>query len=177
MPMQTWMSKISPDYNASGTALASSTTLTDISPAPNLVLPANYLREVSGLYVVASGRFSNTSTPTLLLGLYYGAVAGSALASTGAITTTTAASNHTWFFEALVEVRTDGSSGTAWTSGRVSGLSGTAFIGVNNMPLSSNAAVTIDTTAAKALTLGGQWGTNSASNTVICDQFDVFAVN
>ncbi len=35
------------------------------------------------------------------------------------------------------------------------------------------ATATIDTTAAKALTIGAQWGTNSASNTITCHHFGV----
>lgn len=177
MPMQTWMSVISPDYNSDGAAYASSTTLTDVNPTPNLVLPANYLREVSHLYVWASGIFSNTSTPTLTLGLYYGAVAGTALATTGAVTTTTAASAAVWTLEALIDVRADGSSGTAECVGKVTGLSGTGFIGTNSLPATTAGTASIDTTAAKALTLGATWGTNSASNTLTVKQFVVAAFN
>lgn len=177
MPMQTWMSLISDEYTGDGSALASSTTLTDISPTPNLVLPANYLRSVSHLRVVAGGKFSNTSTPTLNLGVYYGAVAGTALATTGAITTTTAASNTTWRLECDIYIRTDGSSGTAQALGSVFGISGTGFIGANQLPASGITNVSIDTTAAKALTVGATWGTNSASNTITCSLFKVYAEN
>lgn len=177
MPMQTWEAVISPDYNADGTALANSTTLTDISPTPNLVLPANFLREVAHLRIWASGRVSTTATPALTLGVYYGAVAGTALATTGAITTTSGVTNVTWILEAMIDIRTDGASGTAFTTGKVNGISGTVGVSIVPMPASAPSAVTIDTTAAKALTIGATWGAASASNTITCHQYIVEAMN
>lgn len=120
---------------------------------------------------VAAGRFSTTATPTLLIGLYYGAVAGTAIMTTGAITTASGVTNLTWRFEGEFRVRTVGSSGTALGTARMHGVpSATA---VNLAPASAPATATIDTTAAKALTIGAQWGTSSASNTITCHHFDL----
>src|SRR5262245_50554453 len=84
----TWEALLnSPQPTAAGTALANSTTLTVISVAPQFTLPANFLQAGSALRFTAFGVFSTTVTPTLLLGVYYGGVAGVALATTGAITT------------------------------------------------------------------------------------------
>jgi len=174
---QYWNAPIGPFHIAAGTALASSTTLTDISPTPNITQPANLLEPGSTLHIRAFGTFSNTSTPTLLLGFYYGAVAGTALAATSAITTTTGATNWAWRMEWTGRVRTNGSTGTIMGQGWID--LGTALTSVTHRPIPETAlaTVTIDTTTAKALTVGAQWGTNSASNTITCHHLDVELVN
>ena len=172
MPMMTWESLLnSPQATAAGTALASSTTLTDISPAPQFVLPANFLQAGSALRLTAFGVFSTTATPTLLLGFYYGGVAGVALAASAAITTGSGVTNVPWRLEATTTVRSVGSSGTAMTHGILN--LGTSVSAVNTAPIPATAlaTVTIDTTAAKAITVGAQWGTSSPSNTVTCHGF------
>jgi hypothetical protein len=172
--MMTWESLLnSPQPTAAGTALATSTTLTDITPAPQFVLPANFLQAGSALRLTAFGTFSNTATPTLLVGFYYGGVAGVALAATNAYTTTTAASTWTWRAEVVTTIRSTGTSGTAISSGVYQNpTSLTAFAQIP-MPATALSTVTIDTTAAKAITVGAQWGTSSASNTITCHGFYV----
>lgn len=178
MPVQFWSAMInSPADIADGTALANSTTLTDISPAKSLVIPAQYLYPGQVFQVVANGRVSTTATPTLNLGIYYGAVAGTALGTTGAITTTSGVTNVPWRLEAWVKIKTKGATGTALTIGEVGGISGTAGVSVVPIPASAPADVTIDTTAAKDLTVGATWGTASASNTITCHQFFIIAWN
>jgi hypothetical protein len=112
--------------------------------------------------VYAAGRFSTTATPTLLVGLYYGAVAGVAIAATSAITTASGVTNLTWEFECTFRVRTVGSAGTALGTGKLYGVP--AATSVNLAPASA---------PAKALTIGAQWGTANASNTITCHHFDV----
>jgi hypothetical protein len=151
-----------------GAALASSVTLTDISPAPQVTIPANFLGYPgAGLRLTAYGSFSTTGTPTLLLGFYYGGVAGVALGATGATTTGTASS---WPFAAQMTciLRSTGSSGTVMCQGFVD--LGTSLTAVTRIPIPATALanVTVDSTTAKAVTLGAQWGTNSASNTITC---------
>lgn len=178
MPAQFWEAVLnSPVQTAAGTALATSTTLTDVSPLPSLVLPANFLYPGQVLKISAFGVYSTTSAPTLLLGAYYGGVAGVALAATGAITAGTTQTNMTWFFECLTVIRTVGASGTAISAGSSRlGLTSTT-VGGGMAPASGMATVTIDTTAAKALTIGAQWGTSSASNTLTCHGMTVEAMN
>lgn len=172
--MQLWTYPLPSVGNvASGSAYTSSTTLTDVSPAPQLTFPGNFLQPGMVIRVKAAGTFSNTSTPTLLLGVYYGGVAGTALAATSAITTTTGATNWQWAIEYTGRIRTIGSSGTIMGFGAVD--LGTSLTAVTHRPIPETAlaTVTIDTTAPKAITLGAQWGTNSASNTLTCVHFDV----
>lgn len=174
MPYMVWESLLnSPQPTSAGTALASSTTLTDVSVAPQFVLPANFLQAGSAMRFTAFGTFSNTATPTLLLGIYYGGVAGTALAATGATTTTTGATNWPWRIELTTTVRTVGSSGTAISQGFVD--LGTSLTAVSRIPIPATAlaTVSIDTTAAKALTVGAQWGTSNASNTLTLHGFQI----
>lgn len=171
---QAWVAPLNPQNSGvAGTALASSTTLTDISAAPQYTLPANFaqLTGSTGLRLTAGGVFSTTGTPTLLLGFYYGAVAGSALAATEAFTTASGVTNVQWRLEATLSFRTLGSSGTAWTQGwRFFGTAATTGT-FGPLPGAAPAAVTVDTTAAKVISVGAQWGTSSASNTITCHSF------
>lgn len=178
MARQYWVTPVPPFHTASGTALASSTTLTDISAAPNIVLPANLLEPGMELEIRGMGQFSNTGTPTLLIGIYYGGVAGVALAASSAITTTTGATAWPWMLEYRGVVRAIGSSGSINGQGVLRlGTALTAFT-VRPVPeVAASRTVTIDTTTSKAVTIGAQWGTSSASNTVTCDDISVKLVN
>jgi hypothetical protein len=169
MPQQAWTAVISEPYTADGAAYASSNTLTDVSPTPNTMIPANYLLPGSVLEVRAVGRFSTTGTPTLNLGVYWGGVAGTALCTTGTVTTASGAANVTWDLTATLTVRTIGSAGSVFATGRAHGIASAATV---LMPASAPAVTSsLDTTAAKALTVGATWGTNSASNTLTVHQF------
>jgi len=174
MPYMVWNSLLnSPQPTAAGTALASSTTLTDVSVAPQFTLPANFLQAGSALRFTAFGTFSNTATPTLLLGVYYGGVAGVALAASGATTTTTGATNWPWRVELTTTIRSTGTSGTAMSQGFVDLATSLTAVARIPIPATALATVTVDTTAAKALTLGAQWGTSSASNTLTLHGFQI----
>lgn len=182
MEPQSWVElSNAPAPTADGTALASSTSLTVISPSsatnPALTIAANRLFPGAAFKVIASGRVSTTGTPNLTLGLYSGGAAGTKLADTGTIVTTSGVTNVTWRFEAEVVCRAVGSSGTLFTTGFVTGISGT--VGVNTVPLpaSAPAAVAVDTTTAKTLDLCALWGTSSASNTITCHTWLVLGLN
>lgn len=172
MPAQFWVSHLSgPPVPASGTALASSTSLTDISPAPQITVPANMLNYYGAtLRLTAFGQFSTTSTPTLLLGFYIGGVAGTALGATAATTTASGASGVPFRAEMTVTVRTTGASGTCVAEGYV--LLGTSATAWTPLPMftATLGTVSVNTTQANTLTLGAQWGTSSSSNTITCQQ-------
>src|SRR5579859_1778372 len=125
MPAQVWTAPadlVQPIVD--GTALANSTTLTDISPANEPTQPAYWWQKpgVGSLFIMAWGEYSTTGTPNLTIGLYYGGVAGVKLADTGTVVTISAASHQPWFMCATVVCRTVGSSGTAFTQGFVTGI-------------------------------------------------------
>lgn len=172
---QYWVAPIPPFHTTDGAAYASSTTLTDVSPLPHCVLPGNYLEPGVELEIVAEGQFSNTGTPTLLLGLYYGAVAGALpLAASSAVTTTTGATAWPWQLWYRGTVRTVGSTGSIQGQGRL--YLGTALTLFTVRPIPETAAgrtVTIDTTTAKSITVGAQWGTSNASNTLTCTNITI----
>lgn len=176
MPYMAWSSLLnSPTATAAGTALANSVTLTDISVSPPFVLPANFLQPGSALRFKAFGVLSTTGTPTILVGIYYGAVAGALpLAASAAVTTSSGVTNVPWRIELDTFIRSTGTSGTAMSSGFFK--HGSAVSTYNDevpVPATALATVTIDTTAAKALTVGAQWGTQSASNTITLHGFSI----
>jgi hypothetical protein len=153
-----------------GTALANTTTLTDISPAPQIVLPANYLFVGQRLRMTAYGIFGNTGTPTLLLGVYYGGVSGTLIAATAANTTASGVTAIPWQLVCDIYVRTVGSSGTVWANGQVTlstTLAGAASF--YNIPTTQTQPITVNTTTANAITVGAAWGTANASNTITCE--------
>src|SRR3982751_6083779 len=124
MARQYWTGPVPPVFTASGSAYASSTTLTDVSPGAGTAgaaktFGAGFFEEGMIVRLTTYGTFSNTGTPTLLLGFYYGGVAGTALAATSAITTTTGATNWPFRMEYTGTVRTKGSSGTIMGQGWV----------------------------------------------------------
>jgi hypothetical protein len=154
-----------------GSAYASSTTLTDVSPTPQITIAANSLFVGQRLRVKGYGIFSNTATPTLLLGIYYGGVAGTALAATGATTTTTGATSWPFDIELDILVKSVGATGSVWCNGKVNlGTSLSAMTPIW-LPSTQTQPITINTTTANALTIGAQWGTNSASNTLTVEDF------
>jgi hypothetical protein len=178
VPAQFWRAVLNAPGVGAGTALANSTTLTDISPAPQLVLPANYLYVGQRLRLTANGIFSTTGTPTLLLGGYYGGVAGTLLAATAANTTGSGAASWPWQLFLDILVKTIGSSGTVWCNGQVTlstTLAGAASF--YNLPTTQTQPITINTTTANALTVGAQWGTASASNTITCEDAYIEALS
>jgi hypothetical protein len=174
---QAWVAPLGAGTFGPGTALASSTALTDISPAPQITLGGNFLNYAGArMRLKAFGSFSTSGTPTLLVGFYYGGVAGVALAASGATTTGSGASSWPWNADLLLEVRTTGTSGSVMCAGAVNlGTSLTAFQGVP-IPAAALATVSVDTTTAKALTVGAQWGTSSASNTITCQVLDIESI-
>jgi hypothetical protein len=176
MPIQSWEAVLNVPGVGAGTALASSTTLTDISPAPQLVLPANYLYVGQRLRLKAYGIYSAVSTPTLLLGAYYGGVAGTALAATAA---NTAGNGVLWPWQLWLDiyVRSVGSSGTLWVNGLVNLGSSLAAFTTYALPSSQTQPITVNSTTANALTVGAQWGALSASNTITCEDVYIEAIS
>src|SRR5690242_2799279 len=107
---------------ASGTAIASSTTETILFP--NVTIPANFLQDGRALRLTAMGGYGTTSTPTLTFALRWGGVSGTVIAKTGAIVTTSgtgggASMTALWTFDAVIQTRSNGSSGTLMTNGLV----------------------------------------------------------
>lgn len=163
-----------------GTALASSVSATDITAGAAtagqaMTFPASYLQVGLEFRVTARGIITNTGTPNLTLGLYWGGVAGVALGTTGVVATVTGLSNSIWKLSADMRVDATGTSGTIRTLGEVVGVTASPI----SIPASSSSgnSVTVDTSTAKILTVGATWGTSSASNSIQVVQFRVEQLN
>lgn len=178
---------------AAGTAVANTTTETIL--IPNTTIPANYLQDGRTLRIRATGAYGTTSTPTLAFSLRWGGVAGTVLSKSGAAVTTSgtgggASMTALWTFEAVIQVRSNGSAGTLFSNGQVilyTSTVGTAGTVTNyGMPVvlasgstggTTPVAVTADLTADTALSFTATWGTANAANSIRCDTFQIEALN
>ncbi len=173
-----WLAPIAPFNVLDGAAFNTFTTFQDISPAPPVVLPANFLEVGSEIEVVADGEFSNTATPTLGLGLFYG-TAAVALGSGTPLTTITTAVSWPWHIQYRGRVRAVGTAGSIVGQGSWElGISLTAYSVKQALsPTAAGRTVAIDTTAAKAIGVGAAWGTSSVSNTIKVTHLSVRVVS
>lgn len=176
MARQYWSSPLGPLEPTSGSAYASSTTITDVSPGATvnaIVVPGGALDLGSVVIIRSFWTASNTGTPTLLSGFYYGGVAGTALAASTAVTTTTAMSGWTWKMEYEGVVQATGTSGKIFGSGKLYVPTSLTAWTIRPIPETTPAQVTIDTTVSKIITTGLTWGTSNASNTATCQFLSV----
>lgn len=161
-----------------GPPLANSVTLTDVTPGANVAgqaftIPASYLHVGQQYRVAASGIVSTTGTPTLSLGVYFGGVAGVAVATTGAVATISGLSSAAWVLDAMLRVEQEGPNGQVRAIGHISGIYPSATM----LSAAAGAAVTVNTSAPQILTIGAQWGTASASNSLQVLMFTVERLN
>lgn len=180
MPAQFWESTLNSPQLGAGASYNTSAALTDISPLPQLVLPANFLYTGQALRLTAFGTFATSATtPTLLLGFYYGGVAGASplLAAATVTVPNTATINWPWRLEMTATVRSTGSTGTIMCQGYCDVAATLTTLTHVPIPSTALATVTIDTTSAKAITVGAQWGTSAAANIAFCHQFICEALN
>jgi hypothetical protein len=144
---------------ADGTAV---TAAAKTALVPDFTLPANYLYPGRALKYTLWGRWSTviTTPGTWTLTLNWGGAAGTVLATSGAYApdATAASTNIAWFVEYTMVCRSVGASGTAFTMGRMhlGDYSTTAATLATQQAQEFfpdiPAAVTIDTTTAKAIT-------------------------
>lgn len=181
MSRQTWSEGIWWDTSA-GTAIANSTTETILFP--NVTFPANYMADGRAIRMTLRGAYGTTATPTLTIKVRWGGVSGTVLASTGAITTTSAVGGGAsmtaaWSLDFVIQTRSNGSTGTLVTMGDLVTYTTTALTAgtVTNYgqpsPLVSGStggstpvAVTADLTADTALAVTATWGTANAANSI-----------
>lgn len=178
---------------AAGTAVANTASETILFP--NITIPASYLQDGRVLRLTAYGAYGTTGTPTLKFSVRWGGVAGTVLAAQAANVTTSgvgggASMTALWKVEAIIQVRSNGSTGTLFTNGEsilhTSTLltAGTVTNYGQVAPLVSGStggttpvAVTADLTADTALALTATWGTANAANSIRGDQYVVEALN
>ncbi len=148
---------------AASSALTASSTETTFSTG-TVTLPANNLGAGSVIrfraQVIAT---ATNSTDTLTVKVKIGSTV---IATTGAVDV---ANNDIAYIEGCLIVRTAGASGTAVATGVV-GLGAEGTVTAKPFKLAST---TLDTTAAQAVTVSGQWSTTSGSNSCRLDVFTV----
>jgi hypothetical protein len=168
---------LTPIHVVDGAAFASFTTFQDISPAPQLVIPQQWMEVGLDLDLEAWGEFSNTGTPTLAIGFWFNGAAGAAptsiLAQNALTTTVTGATSWPWRarYTGTLRESATGAAGGKWNGQGELAVGGslTAWATGFPAPIPTTLAlrtVTCDVTAARAVGAGAAWGTSSASNTI-----------
>lgn len=157
MAHQSWVSALEPHHIADGTAYTGTAAIGDISPAPSIVIPANFLGVGSRLEFSAFGRYTSTGTPgTIILGIYIGTGAissGMALAATAALTVQASQTNRSWRLEGNASVRAIG-SGTAATALGLIEVANVTANGTDLGPATAPAVLTFDSTIANKVMIG-----------------------
>jgi hypothetical protein len=163
---------VGPFPTAAGASFGTFTTRQDVSPQPLPVIQGGTLRIGSKIWMKATGEVSSTGSPTLILGFYFGTVAGSITANafweSGAITVATGAA-WPWDLELLAIV-----TGPLGTTASIVGQGvlqmGTSLTAFSNTAVPITQALrtvsVLDTTIGRAIGVCGTWSASSASNTV-----------
>lgn len=175
---------------AVGSAYASSTTATAVSPAGGAgYCPANFFLpsygQAKSLFVKAYGVLSTTSTPNLTVGVTANTTEGTynssaILATTGVVAQASSVTNVAWDLEVLITCVTTGASGTFLADGRINIQTATTAVqGIrcSSSSANPNTAVTVSTQSAYYIEMFATWGTNSASNTLTVYNYAVFGIN
>lgn len=178
---------------STATAIAASTTETILFP--NVTVPANYMQDGRCLRVTSMGSYGTTATPTLIYAMRWGGVAGTVIAKSSTITTTSgtgggASMTALWELVAQLQTRSNGSAGTLMVNG-----SGTLFNSANptsgtvtnyGLPFALASGSTggttpvttaVDLTADTALSLTALWGTNNAANSIQGMNYTIESMN
>lgn len=179
MPNQGWVQNVNSPGLGAAAAANNFTTAADISPLPQFQTQTYGQMYVGQRWrLTAWGIYSNTSTPNLTIGFWYGgAAAGTLLAATPTIVTTTGASSWPWEAELKLEVRTTGATGTVWSKGWFDNPTSLTACTRYVMPATQTQPITVNTTVNSTLTIAATWGTASASNTITCEGWQIEQLN
>lgn len=180
---------------ATSTGTAVNTTTTETILFPNITIPANYMQDGRCLRLRLFGSYGTTATPTINFAVRWGGVAGTVLAKSSTVTTTSgtgggASMTAMWEMEVIIQTRSNGSSGTLMTNGLATLFTSTAMTAgtVTNygqpIPIASGStggttpvAVTADLTADTALAVTVTWGTSNAANNIQGLNYTIEALN
>jgi hypothetical protein len=162
-----------------GTAVASSTSRTSLTPATaRYTTPTTGFWEVGKLLrLTAVGRVSTFTSGTLTLAFGVGSVDAW---TSGALTMVASKTNVTWRLELPMTVRAVGAGGSATANllgvGRFT--ANDAYTGQPLLPTTAPAVGTsFDPGAASVLDLFATWSVSNASNSLTCHQFTLEALN
>jgi hypothetical protein len=165
-------------------AVASFTTFQDIYGAPQKILPKSRMEVGMTLELWADGEYSLVTSATASLGFWFNGAALAAptsilgqtqLLTPGAATETSAHWIAWW--RGTLRTADTGATGGTW-KGRgfaLFGATATPFLTATPWFIPTTLAltsVTCDVSADRAVGVGWQWGTSSASNTVTVDTFE-----
>lgn len=164
---------LTPLHIADGASFNTFTTFQDVSPVPQLVIPQQQMDAGCELFLWADGEFSSTGTPNLNVGFWFNGAAGAAptsiLAESAAIAAGANAASWPWTAFWRGRLRALGSS--AQFKGMGHALIGSSLTAesLNPMPATAAArAVTVDSTANRAVGVGAAWSASNAANNIIC---------
>lgn len=175
-----------------GTALANTVTATSIiPPAARFTLPSNYFEIGKTMRVTAQGRISTvvTTPGTLTLDIRLGSVATPIIVFNGGAMNlnTTAQTNATWLFEALLTCRAIGAATAAnlmgvasFTSRAIIGAAAVAAGGVTVTPLPDTAPAVgtgFDSTISNVLDFFAKWSVANAANSIQLHNYAVESLN
>jgi hypothetical protein len=143
---------------------------------PNVSIPANYMQDGRVLELLAFGRFTTVVSNTVTFRIRAGGVGGTVLAASGALVMA-ATTAGMWRVHAIIQTRTNGSSGTVYCMGSakinddVTQTVGSAtnagvedFMG--SAGVATPATASFDLTAASDLALTAQYSSGT-TNTMV----------
>lgn len=187
MGQNNWVETLD-SITSDGTQISNTTSETII--CPDFSIPAYYMSAGKTIEIYASGVSSNvvTTPGTLTMRCRWGGVAGTLLAATGAQgLDTTARTNAAWAMYLQIVCRSSGATGTFLTSGWFGAYNILSSTATNLLPAlmgsagapsaSANAAVTVDTTTAKLLSLTAQFSVSTSPTNLTCQQRILKVIN
>lgn len=180
---------------ASGTAVAGTGTETILFP--NVTIPANFMQDGRCLRLRAFFQYGTTATPSCVIALRWGGVAGTVLGKTGLNVLTSAVGGGASMtamaaFEAIIQTRSNGSAGTLMTNGEIVwytstlstagtvtqyGMPDVLVSGATGAPGTAPAVSTVDLTADTPLSLTALWSASAAANSIQGLNYTIEALN
>lgn len=165
-----------------------SNTVTETIVCPDFSIPAFYMLPQRTIRITAFGLVSNvvTTPGTLTFTIRWGGVAGVILSQSPAIALdTTARTNYPWWMQVHIVCRTSGSSGTFMSGGYVLTPDTLSTTSTNLLPQlmtsaggpAANAAVTVDTTIAKLLSVTAKFSVSTNPTNLTCQQRIIEVLN
>lgn len=186
MSRQTWSETLA-WATASGSPVTNTTTETILFP--NVTIPANYMQDGRLLRLKAFGQWSTgTGPPTVIFSIRWGGVAGTLICKSATITTIASVTAAPWELEAMLQTRSNGSSGTVMGNGHAILYSGTAptaasatgaaaVAPMTNGGVLTPAVATLDLTADTALSTTLTWSASSTSHTITGLNYSLESLN
>jgi len=158
MGAQTWVEIVNIQIGAGPTLTAATTEALCVT---DVVIPANYMQPGRIIRGQLAGKASSaiTTPGTGQLRIRFGGLAGTLLADSGQMAqrAASAATNETWILDFLILCQTNGASGTFLSYGRMNRQNrenaASTNPSVDIIPTASLAAVSVDTTTQKNLSI------------------------